>query len=221
MAQLHLVAEPAITAQRPRSPLPNRSRVWHNWGKMTRARRTPRPLDRARLDELALAYAARFATTRAKLEAYLRRKLREFGWAGEGDPGIEALAARMVAAGYVDDAAYARAKSGSLLRRGYGARRVSQALQAAGVEEAVREDVRAGEAAQRKAALALVTKRRFGPFGAERLDPVRREKQIAAMLRAGHPLDTARELIDAGSRETAEDWAEQACDDADGDDACD
>jgi len=180
---------------------------------MTPARRNPRPLDPARMEELALAYVARFATTRAKLEAYLRRKLRECGWAGEGEPGVEAMAARMVAAGYVDDAAYARAKSGSLLRRGYGARRVAQALHAAGVEETVRDSVRAGEAAQRRAALALARKRGFGPFGGERPDPARREKQVAAMLRAGHPLDTARELIDAQSREAAEDWAAQAGED--------
>jgi len=164
------------------------------------------------MEELALAYVARFATTRAKLEAYLRRKLRECGWAGEGDPGVEALAARMVAAGYVDDAAYARMKSGSLLRRGYGARRVTQALHAAGVDEAVRDSVRAGEGAQRRAALAMARKRRFGPFGAGLCDPVRREKQIAAMLRAGHRLDMARELIDAASREAAEDWADAARD---------
>ena len=45
-------------------------------------RRTPsdrskKPLDASRLDELALAYVARFATSRAKLLRYLGRKLRE------------------------------------------------------------------------------------------------------------------------------------------------
>ena len=39
--------------------------------------RSSRPLDKARLEELALAYVARFATSAARLESYLARKLRE------------------------------------------------------------------------------------------------------------------------------------------------
>lgn len=157
-----------------------------------------------------MSYAARFATSRAKLEAYLQRKLRERGWAGEGEAPVSALAERLVTAGYVDDAAYARTKSGSLLRRGYGMRRVDQALGAAGIDEAVRGEVRPGEGVARRAALAMARKRGFGPFGAAEPDRAAREKQIAAMLRAGHPLDSARELVDARSVEAAEDWAAQA-----------
>ena len=100
-----------------------------------RTRPNPRPLDAARLEELALAYAARFATSAAKLEGYLLRKLRERGWDGDAEAPVGVLVARFVAAGYVDDAAYARAKSGSLLRRGYGMRRVAQAPGAAGIGE--------------------------------------------------------------------------------------
>lgn len=176
-------------------------------------RREPEPLDSARLDELALTYVARFATSRARLEAYLLRKLRERGWKGEGEPPVAQLADRFVAAGYIDDAAFARAKSGSLLRRGYGQRRVTQALGAAGIGEDVRAEVRAGDGAHRRAALALARKRGFGPFGRAPLDRPAREKQIAAMLRAGHPLDSARELVDAASVEAAEDWAAQAAED--------
>lgn len=172
-----------------------------------RARRAPKPLDSARLEELALAYVARFATSRAKLETYLRRKLRERGWDGEGEPPVAALALRFVAAGYVDDAAFARAKSGSLLRRGYGQRRVNEALGAAGIGEDIRAEVRAGEGEKRRAALALARKRRFGPFASVELDRPLREKQIAAMLRAGHDLDSARELVNATSVEAAEAWA--------------
>lgn len=170
-------------------------------------KRVPKPLDSARLEELALAYVARFATSRAKLEGYLLRKLRERGWAGEDEPPVGALAERFVAAGYIDDTAYARAKSGSLLRRGYGVRRVSQALDAAGIDQDVRAGLRPGEGEQRRAALALARKRRFGPFGAVPLDRPARERQLAAMLRAGHPLDKARELVNAPSEEAAEQWA--------------
>ena len=126
---------------------------------------------------------------------------------------VSALAAKLVEAGYVDDAAFAKAKSGSLLRRGYGGRRVTQALVAAGIAEELREHIRPGEAEERHAALALARKRRFGPFGSEPPDRAGREKQLAAMLRAGHRLDNARELVDAPSVEAAEEWAAETCED--------
>ena len=180
-------------------------------------KRPPKPLDAPRLEELGLAYVARFATSAAKLQDYLRRKLRERGWEGEGPPPVAALAEKFVDAGYIDDTAFARAKSGSLLRRGYGQRRVTQALYAAGIDEEVRAEVRAGETAQRRAALALAKKRRFGPFGDGSGDRAIREKQISAMLRAGHPLDSARELVNAASIAAAEEWAAQLAED----DPCD
>jgi len=178
-----------------------------------RRRRVPRPLDPARLEEIALAYVARFATSATKLERYLKRKLRERGWEGEREPDTSALVLRFVEKGYLDDEAFARARSGSLLRRGYGPRRIGQALSEAGVDQAIREDIRPGEAAARGAALAYARKRRFGPFGTRPADPAAREKQIAAMLRAGHTLDSARNLVDASSVELAEQWAAELEDD--------
>ena len=176
-----------------------------------RKRRASRPLDAASLEELALAYVARFATSAAKLEGYLARKLRERGWAeGEAIVDIPGLVERYAARGYVDDAAYARMRAGSLLRRGYGSRRIGQALGAAGIGEDVREDVLPDAGERRQAALVMASKRRIGPFGAEPPDPARREKQIAAMLRAGHELGDALALVDAESTDAAEDWAQEA-----------
>lgn len=177
--------------------------------------RVPRPLDAARLDELALAYVARFATSAGRLSAFLRRKLSERGWSGdEADGGLavaDALVARFVAAGYVDDAAFARARAAGLLGRGYGERRIEQALRGAGIGEDDRAAARAEEGEARRAALRLAARRGFGPFGAGGpLDRARRDKQIAAMLRAGHPLDTACRLIDAASVAEARTWAGEA-----------
>ena len=67
--------------------------------------------------------------------------------------------------------------------------------------------MRAGQAEQRRAALALARKRRLGPFGPADADRALREKQLATMLRAGHPLDSARELVNSPSVEAAESWA--------------
>jgi regulatory protein len=100
-----------------------------------------------------------------------------------------------------------------LLRRGYGQGRVRQALGEAGIAEELRERVRPGERETRCAALAFARRRRFGPFGSSAFDKPLREKQIAAMLRAGHPLDNARQIVDAASAAEAEQWAAEADDD--------
>jgi regulatory protein len=176
----------------------------------TRERRLPPPLTPAKLEEIALAYVARFATSAAKVEQYLVRKLRERGWDGPSPADPNAIVERFVELGYIDDEAWARAKGGSLLRRGYGARRVDQALGAAGIDEALRGEVGADEAALRRAAIALARRRRLGPWGGQPPDRAAREKQIAAMLRAGHGFDAARAVIDAATVAEAEGWASEA-----------
>lgn len=175
-----------------------------------RDRKPPPPLDPVRLEELALAYVARFATSASKVQGYLVRKLRERGWAGDRPADPAAIVDRFVELGYIDDAAWARAKSGGLLRRGYGARRVDQALGAAGIAEDIRADVRPEEAEARRAAVALASRRRFGPWGGDAPDREQRQKQIAAMVRAGHGFDAARAVVDAPSVVAAEDWAAEA-----------
>lgn len=175
-------------------------------------RKSPKPLDSASLNELALAYVARFATSAGKLSTYLARKLRERGWQGDDSADVAAIVGRFVALGYVDDAGFARAKGGSLLRRGYGERRVSQALDAAGIAAEDRGEAIGTARERRQSALVLARKRRFGPFSRVVPDPAARERQVAAMLRAGHPLATARVLVNAVSVEDAENWVEE-CDD--------
>jgi regulatory protein len=153
-----------------------------------RGPRKPRPpLDEAKLNELALAYVARFATSRAKLASYLARKIRERGWAGSGDPPIAGLVEKAARAGYVDDSAYALSKARSLTGRGYGERRVAQALHAAGITEADGEPARdhARDDAV-EAALRFARRRRIGPFASEPGDSSAQEKALAAMIRGGH-----------------------------------
>lgn len=149
------------------------------------------------LDELALRYVGRYATTRAKLRAYLARKLRERGWAEERDPDLEALATRFVELGYVNDAAYAMSKSHALASRGYGKRRLVEKLRIAGISD---EDGTAARALADEqavaAALRFAERRRIGPFGVQSSDPRQREKAIAAMVRAGHRFALARAIAD-------------------------
>ena len=154
------------------------------------------PLNESALNELGLRYVGKYATTRSKLRAYLSRKLRERGWNGVRDPNLEALADRFADLGYVDDAAFALAKSRSLAGRGYGKRRLAEQLRHAGIgEEDSREALDAAEKAAVSAALRFAERRRIGPFAAERADGRTRERAIAAMVRAGHDSSLARKIV--------------------------
>jgi len=165
--------------------------------KPSRRQRALPPLDEGRLNELALRYVGRFATTRAKLRSYLTRKLRERGWDGEREPDLAAIAERFAAQGYVDDSSYALIKAQSLTGRGYGKRRVIEALKIAGVVD--EDSASAREHAEEEAvaaALKFARRRRVGPFAdSVPRDPRDKEKALAAMIRAGHAFDLARAIL--------------------------
>ena len=180
--------------------------MWHKHG-VTSARRPRPPLDGRQLDELALRYVARFATSRAKLASYLKRKLRERGWEGEQEPPIETVVARLCELGYVDDAAYASGLARSLGSRGYGQRRVAGALAAAGIAEADAEDALiTAETQSEAAALHFARKKRIGPYAVGDADRATREKWVAAMIRAGHGFGIARRLADCPPGAIPEDF---------------
>lgn len=177
---------------------------------MSRRDRPIPPLDRSALERLALRYVERYATTRGRLIAYLRRKIRERGWEGEAaDP--EGLAAKMADLRYIDDRAFAEAKAGAMGRRGLGARRIGEALRHDGIEaddaEAVAPVI---EADVRSSALAFARRKRIGPWARELPDPKGREKQVAAMVRAGHAPSLAWKIARMAPGDDAETLLEEA-----------
>lgn len=175
---------------------------------LTKTRRIPPQLNDSSLQDLALRYVGKYATTRAKLRAYLSRKVRERGWEGPREPDFEALSNRFVDLGYIDDAAYALAKSRSLTARGYGERRVAERLQRDGVEELDGAAAR-GHANKESvtAALRFAERRKFGPFASSAADPQQRQKWIGAMIRAGHGFDLSRAIAElAPNSEIDVDW---------------
>lgn len=177
--------------------------------------RNLKPLDGEALERLAIGYVGRYATTRAKLAIYLRRKLGERGWAeaeegaeGGGMARIDAIVARFADVGYVDDRGFAEARAAAYARRGYGARRLSERLRADGIAE---EDADTAHAAADDnawaAALAFARKRRIGPFARTEGDPDVRRRALGAMLRAGHAMDVARRIVNAAPDEIPDEFA--------------
>lgn len=152
------------------------------------------PLDGPSLERLALRYVERFATTKAKLASYLDGKIRLRGFDGT-PPDTALIADRFAEAGYIDDRAFGEARARAMARRGLGARRVSGALHHAGIgaedSAALAPDI-ADRAVD--AALTFARKRRIGPYSDEPVDRIKREKQIAAMIRGGHDFGLARRI---------------------------
>ncbi len=167
------------------------------WRVQTGRPQRARPaLDAAALERLALGYAGRFATSRAKLGDYLRRKLSERGWDGEGEPPIAAIVERFAERGYVDDRAFAEAKGRTLSARGYGARRLDTAL--AGHDIAPDDAKAAREQADVDAwttALRFAQRKRIGPFADRPLDQKGHSRAFAAMMRAGHSINFTRRIL--------------------------
>jgi regulatory protein len=173
--------------------------------------REPRAIDAAQLGELALGYAARYATTAEKLRRYLMRKLGERHWTPADPPDIDTLVARLTSLGYVDDRAWAASKARELGNRGFGQRRIASALAAAGVDRDDSAAVFVPEDAAAESpyisAIAFARRRRFGPFargattGAVTADPQRQRRELAAMARAGHDFEIARRVL--GARDEA------------------
>lgn len=180
----------------------------HSDRKPRREPRPPVPLAEAALRDLALAYAARYATTRARLLRYLTRKLKERGWAGEAPADVAALADRLAELRYIDDAAFAGMKRRAMAARGLGDRRVTAQLMADGVTADDR-----GEAPDETQALAIAVafarRKRLGPFARtpapdQAGGQAARQKQFSAMLRAGHSPAVAQQVLGAASVEAAE-----------------
>lgn len=161
-------------------------------------RRAARPLDEAGLEQLALRYVGRYATTRAKLASYLQRKIKERGWEGKAEPAPAAIAERLAGLGYIDDRAFALAKASAHSARGLGRRRLAGALRSAGIEQDDGEDAfRLAEDEAFDSALRCARRRRLGPFAnAPSADRKQREKAVAAMIRAGHRFDLAASIVD-------------------------
>jgi regulatory protein len=169
-------------------------------------------IDETALREAALLHLSRFAATEAGLRRVLGNRIRRWARDAEAagqDPETVAreaaeararaatIAARLVAAGAVNDAAFATARARRLLGSGRSARAALAHLAAKGVDSATARAALAGEEVPDEftAALALCRRRRLGPFAAAAPDPETRRKWLAALARAGFPGEVARRAL--------------------------
>ena len=163
------------------------------------------PPGEAVLHEAALAHLARYATTRQGLTRVLDRRVlrwaREVAAPGElvqaGRERVRAVVARLVAAGLVDDAAFAASRARSLARAGRSRRAVAAHLAARGVAGEVARSVLPDDpGVELAAALACARRRRIGPFrvGPPADAPVRL-RELGILARAGFAQDVASRAL--------------------------
>ncbi|MGE5545605.1 MAG: regulatory protein RecX [Solirubrobacterales bacterium] len=174
-------------------------------------RRPPAKISPQYLENAALHYLERFASSSANLRRVLIRKVdRSLAhWGGEREAAVrqvEATLAKLARLGYLDDAAYAAQKVQGLHRRGKGVRAIRAALAVKGVagDDADAALARLAEDQPEPdlvSAATLARKRRLGPWRPEDQRAATRQKDMAALARAGFDFDTARRVIDAATPE--------------------
>lgn len=154
-----------------------------------------------RLTRSAIHYLDRYASSTENLRKVLSRKVQRAARAHDKSPEefaglIEAVVDKCRRAGLVDDRVYAETKLASLRRRGRSKRQIEAQLAARGVSrDVIAEVVSADETSDLDAAAAYARRRRLGPWRTRGDRETFREKDMAALCRAGYAFDIARRVI--------------------------
>lgn len=178
-------------------------------GKRAKRRRGPRKVSPKSLENAALHYLERFSTSSENLRRVLMRRV----WRSAHHHGtdtdeaaewVDAVVEKMLARGFVNDRLFAEGRVRTLLAQGVPLRGIRMRLREKGVAgEIVDEVLRLVEAddgdVDFAAAVALAKRRRLGPFVTRGGREERRDKDLAALARAGFGYDVARRVIDAAT----------------------
>lgn len=165
-------------------------------------RKLPRQVTPAYLQRAALAYLEKYASSAENLRRVLRRKVDKRCRLRGEDPAefqdmIDEVVAKSLRTGLIDDTRYAEARVATLRRRGGSARAIQAKLSAKGVDRATIAAALEGgeEDDEEKAARAFARRRKLGPFRPGERAPYR-DKDLAALARAGFRFDIARQIVD-------------------------
>lgn len=196
--------QPAVSGGEATGPRPSRRG----------ARPVPRRITPQYLENAALHYLERFAASSAHLRRILLRKVARAATAHGDDPAegaqlVDALIARYLASGLLDDQAYAASKAASLRRRGASRHGIRSRLALKGIDrglidatlEGLATDGGGGDLA---AACALARHRRLGPYRRPEDREASRAKDLATLARAGFSSTVARQVLAAENPQALE-----------------
>ncbi|MDE0993182.1 MAG: regulatory protein RecX [Rhodospirillales bacterium] len=174
--------------------------------------KTPRKITEHSLRNVALHYLQRYASSKENLKRVLKRRVMRSAQfhvdldTEEASQWIESLVEQLAQTGLVDDRTYAEGRVRALFRRGVSPNGISQRLNQKGVDAALIQEViaelyRETSDPNLMAAIKLVKRRRLGPYRLPEKREERRDKDLAAVARAGFDFQTARKVIYAQSTE--------------------
>ncbi len=167
-------------------------------------KKRPRRLTQRSLRNQALAYLARYAASRWRVERFLRRRVERAeaeDRAAIGPEEIAPLLDDLERLGLIDDCAFAETKARSFARRGLSARAITARLREQGIDAETAESAVAtleldlGSEAAR--AHHYCKRRRLGPYRLPALRKASRERDLAALGRRGFSYEIARQVIDS------------------------
>jgi regulatory protein len=174
-----------------------------------------KPLDRATIEERALAYLNRFDASAARLrrvlEQFVRRRAKELDV--DATPFIamvQETIARYERSGLLDDRRFSESIARSLVERGASRQAIKAKLHGRGVpasviDEVIGELARAG-GSELDAAKALVRKRKLGAMRPVEDRKAHFRKDLGILARAGFGFDTARAALNVGNIGEDEDF---------------
>jgi len=176
-------------------------------------KRPARPITARYLLNAATFYLERYPTTAEGLRRVLGRRIAKARMAEAPvmenvEQAIEAIVAKFIEAGAINDKEFAQTKARALHRRGTSSRLTRQKLKHAGIDgdtldramTALDEELDTNPAEREwQAAVALARRRRLGPFRPDNDRKEKRLRDLAAMARAGFAFDVAKKVIDAKS----------------------
>ncbi len=177
-------------------------------GQGARPARAPRRITPDYLQRAAMHYLERYSAPAAQLRRVLARKIALSCRHHGEDPATHAAAlddvvSRCIGSGLVDDQRFAEARAATLRRRGRSARAVAATLTVKGVgRELAARASSVGDEEELTAARKAARRKRLGPWS--RGDrAASRQKDLAAMARAGFSITIARAVIDGAADEDA------------------
>ncbi|MFP2925982.1 regulatory protein RecX [Pyxidicoccus sp. 3LG] len=174
--------------------------------KAARQPKRPRKVSPTYLENAALHYLKRYASTQSQLKRVLMRRVDKSlrfhgGDRAEALGWLDALIAKLVRNNLLNDEAYARTKANSLRASGRSTRVIAQKLRMKGVAAEVVTQKLADATADisdEDAARIWARKKRLGPFRKNASTrEENRQRDLASLARAGFPFGIAKKVIDS------------------------
>ena len=185
---------------------------------MTKQQDPPKkkPMTPDRLQRAAYHYLERYTTSTSGFHRVMEHKIRRTNenfspLSSEQQGWIDALTAKCLRLGLLNDTLYAEQKARTLFLQGKPTRHIRRWLSMRGVNatiiaralQTLTDDHGDSHTIDMKAALRFAQRRRFGPWRRSAGDKKKRDREIAAFMRAGFGWQQAVAILDAENTDAA------------------